>query len=269
MSARPIPGLPIVLTIAGTDPCGGAGIQADLRAFAEMGVAGASVVTAVLAQNTEGVTGIHKVPPSVVARQIDAVTKDLPISAVKIGLLSDARTVSTVANRIGRRNLPNVVLDPVIAASDGTILLPPRAVTRLKEDLLPRVMVVTPNIPEAEILSGVAITNEDDIIEAARRIQTLGPKWVLMKGGHAEGTEPVVDLLWDGTAVTRFEGERLTGGPVRGTGCLLSAAIAGGLAHGLSVPEAVSRAREFVATAIRSALPIGKGSRVWMGLETA
>lgn len=265
MSAQPIPGLPVVLTIAGTDPCGGAGIQADLRAFSALGVAGASVVTSVVAQNTEGVTGIFKVPPSAVARQMDAVAKDLPISAVKIGLLSDARIVSTVAGRIGRRDLANVVLDPVIAASDGTVLLPTRGITRLKEDLLPRVLVVTPNIPEAEILSGLAITNEDAIIEAARRIGALGPKWVLVKGGHAEGTESVVDLLWDGTGVTRFEGERLTGGPVRGTGCLLSAAIAAGLAHGLSVTEAVSRAREFVAKAIRSALPIGKGSRVWVG----
>jgi len=133
------------------------------------------------------------------------------------------------------------------------------------EDLLPRVLVVTPNIPEAEILSGIAIKNDDDVIEAATRIGAVGPKWVLVKGGHSNSADTVVDILWQGTGVTRFEGERLTGGPVRGTGCLLSAAIAGGLAHGMSVPDSVSRAREFVANAIRTAVAIGKGSRVWVG----
>jgi hydroxymethylpyrimidine/phosphomethylpyrimidine kinase len=255
---------PVCLTIAGSDPSGGAGIQADLRAFQAAGVAGTSVITAVLAQNSSGVDAVLKVAPRFIARQIDVVAKDSPVAAVKIGMLVNAQIVSVTAERIARRNLPNVILDPVLSAKDGHDLLSHRGMLRLKTDLLPRALVLTPNAPEAAILSGLPVTNPAEAREAARALHALGARFVLIKGGHYAG-EPL-DLLYDGTAFLEFPGRRIEGAPVRGTGCLLSASLAAHIALGASVPEAVDRAKGFVARCIADAVSIGKGARVWTGV---
>lgn len=256
---------PVALTIAGTDPSGGAGIAADLRAFQAAGVAGASVITAVLAQNTQGVHGVLKLPPSFVARQVDAVAKDISVAATKIGLLPDARAVSAVAARVRRRDLPNVVLDPVLAASDGTAFLTPRGVDRLIADLLPKTLVVTPNIPEANILAKTYIRTLEDAREAATIIHGFGARYVIVKGGHWGDEAPPLDLLFDGTGFTVLTGQRVKGRPVRGTGCLFSASLAAHLALGRSVEESATRAKSFVTHAIETAAQIGKGSPVWTG----
>lgn len=256
---------PTVLTIAGTDPCGGAGIQADLRVFAALGVAGASVVTEAIAQNTTGVLAIHHLPPRFVARQIDAVARDLPVAAVKIGALGTAHTVSVVAERIRRRSLPDVVLDPVLAAKDGTPLLAARGVARLKEDLLPRALVVTPNVPEAIALTGIHVSDVESAARAAKALVGMGAGCAIVKGGHlADEAEPV-DVLFDGDNVTLLRGERQAGSPVRGTGCIFSAALTSYLALGDGVPEAARKAKAFTSHAIETAVAIGKGARVWLG----
>lgn len=256
---------PSVLTIAGTDPCGGAGIQADLRVFAALGVAGASVITEAIAQNTTGVLAIHHLPPRFVARQIDAVARDLRVAAVKVGALGTPQAVSAVAERIGRRSLPRVVLDPVLAAKDGTPLLAARGLARLREELLPRVLVVTPNVPEAIALTGVHVRDVESAAEAARALVALGAAYAVVKGGHlAEGSEPV-DVLCDSDGVTLLRGERRAGLPVRGTGCIFSAALASYLALGDGVPDAARKAKAFTSRAIESAVAVGRGARVWLG----
>lgn len=257
--------VPVALTIAGTDPSGGAGIQADLRAFQAAGVAGVSVITAALAQNSLGVRGIHKVPPRFVARQIDSVVEDVPVAAVKIGMLADAQIVSAVAGRIRRRDLPNVILDPVLAAKDGTPLLSPRGVQRLKAEIMPRLLVVTPNVPEAAILSGRDVRTLNDAREAARAIHAMGARWTLIKGGHWGEDMPPVDLLFDGSDFTELAGARVPGVAVRGTGCLFSAALAAHVAQGHDVPEAARRAKDFITRAIADAVQYGRGHRVWFG----
>ncbi len=257
--------VPVVLTLAGTDPSGGAGIQADLRAFQAAGVAGVSVITAVNAQNSLGVRGIHKVPPRFIARQIDAVVEDVRVSATKIGMLGDAQIVSIVAERMRRRRLPNVVLDPVLAAKDGTLLLSPKGVTRLIDKILPHALVVTPNIPEAAILSKTDIRTLDDAREAARVIHGLGARHVLIKGGHWGEGAPPLDLLYDGSDFTELTGERIEGLAVRGTGCLYSASLAAHLALGRDVASAAAEAKNFVTRAIADAVQYGRGYRVWTG----
>lgn len=256
---------PVALTIAGTDPSGGAGIAADLRAFQAAGVAGVSAITAVLAQNTQGVNGLYKLPPAFVARQIDSVVRDIPIAATKIGLLPDARIVSMVAARIQRRGLRNVVLDPILAASDGTTFLTPKGVDRLVAELLPRTLVVTPNIPEANILTKTCIHTLEGAREAATIIHGFGARYVIVKGGHWGDDAPPLDLLFDGTGFTVLTGHRVKGRSVRGTGCLFSATLAARIALGDSVEDAAARAKLFVTSAIESAVRIGKGSRVWTG----
>jgi hydroxymethylpyrimidine/phosphomethylpyrimidine kinase len=256
---------PVALTIAGTDPSGGAGVAADLRAFQAAGVAGASVVTAVVAQNTQGVRGIHIVPPRFVARQMDAVAEDMPVAATKIGMLANAQIVSVVAGRVRRRRLPNVVLDPVLAASDGTPLLAPKAVDRLRAELLPLALVVTPNLDEAKILSKTCIETLEDARKAAEIIYGFGPRYVIVKGGHWGDEAPSLDLLFDGTDFTILTEPRVRGRSVRGTGCLFSASLAAHLARGLGVEESAARAKQFVTHAIETAALIGKGSRVWAG----
>lgn len=258
---------PVALTIAGTDPSGGAGIQADLRAFQAAGVAGASAITAVLAQNTQGVRGLYKLPPSFVARQIDAVATDIPIAATKIGLLPDARAVSLVAGRLRRRGLPNVVLDPVLAASDGTPFLTAKGVERLVAELLPQTLAVTPNIPEANILAKTCIRTLEDAREAATIIHGFGARYVIVKGGHWGDAAPPLDLLFDGTGFTVLTGQRVEGRSVRGTGCLFSATLAAHIALGHGVEEAATRAKSFVTHAIQTADLIGKGNRVWTGVQ--
>jgi hydroxymethylpyrimidine/phosphomethylpyrimidine kinase len=252
---------PIAVTIAGSDSGGGAGIQADLKTFAALGVYGASVITALTAQNTQRVSGIHDVPAEFVTAQIDAVFSDLAVAAVKIGMLSRAPVIAAVAARLDRWKAPNLVLDPVMVATSGDRLLAPDAIDALTRELLPRACVVTPNLPEAAALLDTAVAASETEMEAqAKGILALGARAVLLKGGHGAGDESV-DLLLDGTAVIRLTARRVATRNTHGTGCTLSSAIAAGLAKGRDLATAVSEAKDFVTAAIAAAdrLAIGAG----------
>jgi hydroxymethylpyrimidine/phosphomethylpyrimidine kinase len=252
---------PIALTIAGSDSGGGAGIQADLKTFAALGVYGASVITALTAQNTRGVASIHDVPAEFVAAQIDAVFGDFAVGAVKIGMLGRAEVVAAVAAGLERWQARNLVLDPVLVASSGERLLAPDAIAALKRDLLPRARVVTPNIPEAAALLGAEPAADETQMQAqAERLLALGAKAVLLKGGHGGGSESV-DLLVDATSVTRLAAPRIATRNTHGTGCALSSAIAAGLAKGHDFAIAVRDAKDFVTAAIAAAdqLAVGHG----------
>jgi hydroxymethylpyrimidine/phosphomethylpyrimidine kinase len=246
------------MTIAGSDSGGGAGIQADLKTFQALGVYGCSTLTAITAQNTLWVTAVHEVPTDVVAAQIDAVVEDIGVDAAKTGMLSSAEIIATVAERIRHWRLERLVVDPVMVATSGDRLLRPDAVEALVHDLLPLAMVLTPNLPEAEVLVGHALQTDQEIREAARRILDLGPRSVVMKGGHGQGRE-AVDVLFDGEEFVELRSERFETRNTHGTGCTLSAAIAAGLAQGLSVTEAVADAKRYVSEAIRRSQPLGAG----------
>jgi hydroxymethylpyrimidine/phosphomethylpyrimidine kinase len=246
----------VALTIAASDPTAGAGVQVDLAVFRELGVYGTCVVTNVTAQNTLGVDKICKVPPRIIAAQIDAVSRDFRIAACKVGVLYSPRAVSVVAERIRRREIPNVVLDPVMAAKDGRVLLTPNALKRLKRSLLPRVQLLTPNMSEASILSGIEVKDIDTAREATKALVDMGAKAVLIKGGHAQG-EPV-DLLYDGSEFYEFSGKRREK-LMHGTGCVLSAAIAARLAVGDTLCSAVDFAKNYVERAIERSVSLGKG----------
>jgi hydroxymethylpyrimidine/phosphomethylpyrimidine kinase len=246
------------LTIAGSDPGGGAGLQADLKTFAAFGVYGMSAVTSVTVQNTLGVRGAAHLPPPVAAAQIDAVLEDIGADAAKTGMLATATLIRAVALRLKAHKVRKLVVDPVMYAKGGHALLEPRAVCTLIKDLLPLALMVTPNAPEAERLSGVKVTDGASARAAARAIRALGPAWVLVKGGHLAG--PVCeDLLFDGKAFTAFRSPRVNTRNTHGTGCTLSAAIAAGLALGAAPKEAAAEAVKYVAGAIRHALPLGRG----------
>lgn len=250
----------IALTIAGSDSSGGAGIQADLKTFSALGVYGASVLTAITAQNTCGVTAIETVTPSIVTAQIEAVLSDLAVGAIKIGMVANAAIAAAIGEAMeahGRRP----VLDPVMVATSGDTLLTGDAVAALREVLLPRCQLVTPNLPEAAILAGDAIAcTETEMARQAERILRLGAGAVLIKAGHGTGTS-ADDLLFDGHSVRRFAAARLSTRNDHGTGCTLSAAIAAGLAIGLALPEAVEEAKTYLHQALLTAdtLDIGKG----------
>jgi len=246
------------LTIAGSDSGGGAGIQADLKTFGALGVFGTSAITAVTAQNTVGVTRIQEIDPDVVAAQIDAVADDIGFDAVKTGMLASPRILEAVAAALKRHKAPNLVVDPVMVSKSGTRLLKEESVGALKTRLLPLAEIVTPNIPEAEVLSGRTIADVEAMRDAARRIIELGPRRVVIKGGHAEGPN-VVDLYYDGQRFEEFKAERVVTRSTHGTGCTYSAAIAAYLAHGLPPLDAVARAKEFLTAALLSAPDIGKG----------
>lgn len=252
---------PIAVTIAGSDSGGGAGIQADLKTFSALGVYGASVITALTAQNTRGVTGIHDVPPEFITAQIDAVFSDLAVNAVKIGMLSQPAAIEAVAAGLDRWQQTNVVLDPVMVAASGDRLLVPAAVEVLTKLLFPRALVITPNLPEAATLLSVPVAEtESEMRDQAGKLLALGARAVLIKGGHARGAE-AIDLLVTREAVARLSAERVETEDVHGTGCTLSSAIAAGLAKGQRLAEAVSDAKMYVTEAIRSAheLEIGSG----------
>jgi hydroxymethylpyrimidine/phosphomethylpyrimidine kinase len=257
---------PRLLTIAGSDSGGGAGIQADLKTFAAHGAYGMSAVTALTAQNTRGVRAVHAAPPDFVAAQIDAVFEDLGVDAVKIGMLADAAIVRAVAARLrawlgpGPRPRPPVVLDPVMVAKSGDPLLADDAVAAIVEELLPLATLVTPNLPELERLAGRQLGREGEVgerIEAARALALGGPA-VLAKGGHAAGDE-VVDLLVDGEEVHRFVHPRIATTSDHGTGCTLSSAIAARLGGGEPLAEAVRGGIEYLQGALRAAYPLGGG----------
>lgn len=257
-SARAIP---IAVTIAGSDSGGGAGIQADLKTFSALKVFGASVLTALTAQNTRGVTAIHDAPPDFIGAQIDAVFDDLAVRAVKIGMLSRPAAIRAVAEGLGRWAGPPVVLDPVMVAASGARLLEDAAVETLRTDLLPRADLITPNLPEAAALLDTDVaTTEAEMQAQGERLLALGAKAVLVKGGHGEGAESV-DLLVTPGGVTRFPAPRLATRNTHGTGCTLSSAITAGLAHGLPLEEAVRAAKAYISGAIAAAdqLDVGRG----------
>ncbi len=242
------------MTIAGSDSGGGAGIQADLKTFQVLGVYGASTLTAITAQNTVGVSAVHEIPTEVIAAQIDAVASDIGVDAAKTGMLSSAEIIATVSERIRHWQLDRLVVDPVMVAKSGDRLLREDAVQALIRELLPLAMVLTPNVPEAEVLVGRELSLED----AARAIVDLGARTVVMKGGHRAGPTSV-DVLFDGRTFTEFSSERFDTPNTHGTGCTFSAAIAAGLARGLAVEDAVGQAKRYVTEAIRLSGPLGHG----------
>ena len=251
----------IALTVAGSDSSGGAGIQADLKTFAALGVYGASVITALTAQNTQGVQGIHDVPAGFVRAQIDAVFSDLDVAAVKIGMLSQVATIEAVAQGLAAYSARNIVLDPVMVATSGDRLLAPEAVQALRKTLVPRVLVVTPNLPEAAVLVGASVArNEREMEVQAREILALGARNVLIKGGHGASDESVDLLIGEGDVV-RLSAKRIATASLHGTGCTLSSAIAAGLAQGLDLTSAAEAAKTYVTAAIAAArnLRIGHG----------
>lgn len=245
------------MTIAGSDSGGGAGIQADLKTFSALGVYGASTLTAVTAQNTIGVTAVHEIPTDVIAAQIDAVITDIGVNAVKTGMLSSPEIVAAVADSIQRHNVANLVVDPVMVAKSGDRLLRAEAIATICSDLIPLASVVTPNIPEAEDLTGLSIATDADARRAAEAIIKMGAKSVVIKGGHRDG--PPTDILYDGQEFIEFTTQRIPSTNTHGTGCTFASAVAGGLAHNLDVPAAVQQAKDYVTAAIRAAYPIGHG----------
>lgn len=246
------------LTIAGSDSGGGAGIQADLKTFAALGVYGTSAITAVTAQNTVGVTTASALAADLVTAQIEAVAADIPLHATKTGMLATAAIVEAVAAAIEELALPMVVVDPVMLAKSGARLLDEDGVRTLCAELLPRASVVTPNIPEAEVITGRRIASIDDAREAARRIEGMGPSAVILTGGHRAGEE-LIDLLFDGKSFTEFRAARVHSHSTHGTGCTFASAVTAYLARGHSLAEATERAQAYVAGAIRHGLAIGKG----------
>lgn len=251
----------IAVTIAGSDSSGGAGIQADLKTFSALGVYGASVIAALTAQNTQGVSAIHDVPPGFIAAQIDAVFSDLAVDAVKIGMLSAPAAIEAVAEGLDRYGQKKIVLDPVMVAATGARLLVPEAIETLKRRLFPRACLITPNLLEAAALLDVEVaTNEAEMHAQAGRLLALGAEAVLIKGGHGSGAESV-DLLVAPEGVARFAARRIATENTHGSGCTLSAAIAAGLAKGAALADAVGSAKDFISRAIAGAdrLAIGSG----------
>ncbi|WP_028137534.1 bifunctional hydroxymethylpyrimidine kinase/phosphomethylpyrimidine kinase [Bradyrhizobium japonicum] len=244
---------PVALTIAGSDSSGGAGIQADLKTFAALGVYGASVITALTAQNTRGVTGIHAVPASFVAEQIDAVFSDLDIGAVKIGMVAQVASIEAIAAALLRWSPRHVVLDPVMVATSGDRLLAAEAVNALRTKLIPLASVVTPNLPEAAaLLDEPVAASEAEIESQGRRLLALGCRAVLIKGGHGEGAESI-DYLVSGEGTLALAAPRVATRNTHGTGCSLSSAVAAGLAKGEDLASAVRNAKTWISAAIAAA----------------
>jgi hydroxymethylpyrimidine/phosphomethylpyrimidine kinase len=251
---------PIALTIAGSDPSGGAGVAADLKTFSALGVYGAAVITALTAQNTKGVFGIHDVPADFVAAQLNALFTDLDPNAVKIGMLANAATIDAVAAAVDRYQPPNVVLDPVMIATSGKKLLRGDVIGRLR-DLIGRARVVTPNLPEAAVLLGTEPARDEGEMSAqAQKLLTLGVGAVLIKGGHGSGPESVDILVEAGGGNLRLAAPRLAAKNTHGTGCTLAAAIAAGLAKGQTLQTAAQEAKKYVSAAIATADHLGVGS---------
>ncbi len=251
---------PRCLTVAGSDSGGGAGIQADLKTFAAFGCYGSSAITALTAQNTVGVSAVHAPPPSFVAMQIDAVLSDIGADSVKTGMLFDAPIVEEVAAQLERHGAcERLVVDPVMVAATGARLLADDAIEAVRSRLLPLALVATPNIPETEALVGGSLSCEDDAVEAGRAIQRLGPTWVVIKGGHASGSEAVDLLVGPRGEVERLRSPRIETRHTHGTGCSFASALCASLARGLGVPEAASEAKSWLTGAIQSAFPVGRG----------
>lgn len=248
------------LTIAGSDSGGGAGIQADLKTFAAHGVYGTSVVTALTAQNTRGVSGVFPVTPDFVTLQIETVVSDIGCDAVKTGMLATALIVEAVAAAVVSLDLPNLVVDPVMIAKGGDRLLERDAIDAMQSTLLRLARVVTPNVPEAEVLAGMSIASPADMRTAAEKIMRLGPAAVVIKGGHLAGPE-ATDVLLDGAKATTISAPRVAGPHTHGTGCTFAAAIAARLAQGASLEGAVRAAKQYVSGAMRHGIDVGGGHR--------
>lgn len=246
------------LTIAGSDSGGGAGIQTDLKTFTALGVYGTSVITALTAQNTVGVHGIHTVPPDFIACQLEAVLSDIPVQAAKTGMLGDSATISVVAEMLTKYRVQNLVVDPVMIAQSGDRLLKEDSIDALRSKLLPLSLVATPNLPEAGFLLGREITNVGEMEAAAKEIQLLGPRCVLVKGGHLPGEE-MVDVFYDGKSYHHLTERKINTNNTHGTGCTYAAAIAANLARGKTPIEAVQLAKRFITDAIFHGICVGAG----------
>lgn len=246
-----------VLTIAGSDSSGGAGIQADLKTFSAHGVFGMSVITAVTAQNTQGVMAVQNIDVDIITKQIQAIFEDINVDGVKIGMVSRSETIHAIASGLLHYKAHNIVVDPVMISKSGYHLLQKDAIEALISYLFPLATLLTPNIPEAEEISGIPIQNLKDMEEAARKIHGLGPRYVLLKGGHLENA--ATDILFDGNNFEHLVSPRIDTHHTHGTGCTLSAAIAANLARGYSIQEAVARGKKYIHTAIEHSFSIGKG----------
>ena len=249
--------LPVALTIAGSDSGGGAGIQADLKTFAALGVHGTSAITAITAQNTVDVTDILELPVRLIRNQIDTVMSDLDVRAAKTGMLSSAEIIEAVADAISVHAITQLVVDPVMVAKGGAKLLRDDAIAALRARLLPLALVITPNLPEAEVLLDRRIAGLEDRRSAARQLRELGPRVVIVKGGHAEGD--ATDVYFDGSQIVELPALRVDTQSTHGSGCAFSAAIAAGLAKGLDPLSATRAAKEFITHAIEFGLEIGHG----------
>ena len=246
------------MTIAGSDSCGGAGIQADLKTFAAHGVYGTSAVTAVTAQNTEAVAGVQTMSPDFVALQIDAVVEDTAIDAAKTGILATSDVIAVVANKFEEHRIERAVVDPIIVAKSGARLLEPSAIETLKKQLIPRAYIVTPNLPEAAALVGFSVDDEDAVKGACRQIVEMGAKAVVIKGGRATGEESI-DWLYDGRRFSRFAARRINSGNTYGKGCTFSAAIAAQLARGAQLEAAVRSAKRYLTAVLEAGVALGRG----------
>lgn len=250
--------IPTALTIAGSDSSAGAGLQADLKTFAAHGVYGISVVTAITAQDTSGIQAVYEVPSEIVASQIDAVANDIEIHATKIGMLATAAIVREVVRAIERRSLSNIVLDPVMIATSGELLLSREAIPIVRSDLLRLATVVTPNAAEAALLAEMPVTTAAEARQAAERIIALGARAVIVKGGHLREAE-AVDVLMDESGCHELRGPRVETGSTHGTGCTFAAAVAANLALGRPLRESAEQAKTYVTAALRHRLAIGHG----------
>ncbi len=247
----------VALSIAGSDPSGGAGIQADLKTFAAFGVYGTAVPAALTAQSTQGAVSAKEVSPTFLKQQLEVLFSDVYVNAAKTGMLLSERTLSAVAEALKDYRIKNLVVDPVMVSSTGKRLLRVNALKTLVEELLPLALLVTPNVGEAEVLSGIEIESRADIEEAGRRILAYGPGCVLIKGGHLKGD--ATDYLFIGKGIFEYKGQRIAGKELHGTGCVYSAAITACLAKGMELKEAVAEAKKFVTRAIKKAEPVGRG----------
>jgi hydroxymethylpyrimidine/phosphomethylpyrimidine kinase len=259
--------VPVALTIAGSDPSGGAGIQADLKTFHQFGVYGEAVITLVTVQNTQRVDRVEVLSPELVAEQLAAVLEDIPPNAAKTGALGSAGVVRAIARMAASFAFP-LVVDPVLVSKHGRPLVDEESMNAIRDELLPCAALLTPNVPEAEALSGVAIRGPDDLRRAAERIRDLGARAVLIKGGHRDG--PATDVLLEGATWREFPAPRIATRHTHGTGCTYSAAITASLASGMALADAVARAKRFIHDAIRTAPGLGKGCgplNHWAGSE--
>lgn len=269
MNPAPLPTPPPrVLTIAGSDSGGGAGIQADLKTIMAQGCYGMSAITALTAQNTLGVFGVHAVPAEFVVQQIDRVLEDIGADAAKTGMLFSSAIIEAVAEALTRHSVRKLVVDPVMVATSGDVLLQADARQTLVSRLLPVALIVTPNIPEAEVLSGVTIRDDASLLEAAKRIHAMGPAYVLVKGGHLTGAA-AIDCLYDGALWRPYQAPRIETVNTHGTGCTYAAAIAAHLARGLAVEDAITAAKTYLTGALAHSTPLGGGhgpvNHLWQG----